>query len=247
VIIPLQFPSYAIDWEEVKKKITAKTRAIIINSPHNPTGTVLSNNDLLQLQSIVNNTNMVVISDEVYEHLVYDGLQHESVLKYPELMQRSFVCFSFGKTYSCTGWKMGYCIAPEGLMGEFRKIHQYNAFSTNTPMQAGLAMMLEDATAYLSLSNSMQQKRDYLLSLMQATPFEPLACHGSFFQCYSYQHFSDENDAELAIRLTKEVGVATIPASVFYTNHTDNKVLRFCFAKKEATLAEAAARLKQLF
>ncbi len=245
--ISLQFPSFTIDWDDVRKKINGKTRAIIINSPHNPTGTVLSKDDLLQLQSIVTNTNIIVISDEVYEHLVFDGLQHESVLKYPELMRRSFVCFSFGKTYSCTGWKMGYCIAPELLMHEFRKIHQFNAFCTNTPMQAGLALMLKDADAYLSLSNIMQQKRDYFLSLMQTTPFEPLTCHGSYFQCYSYKNFSNENDAQLAIRLTKEAGVASIPASVFYTDKTDNKVLRFCFAKKEATLAEAAARLQKIF
>jgi methionine aminotransferase len=247
VLISLQYPTYEIDWVEVKKNITNKTRAIIINSPHNPTGTVLSKDDLLQLQSLVIGTNIIVISDEVYEHLVYDGMQHESVLKYPELMKRSFVCFSFGKTYNCTGWKLGYCIAPEALMHEFRKIHQFNAFSTNTPMQAGLAMMLEDADAYLSLSNSMQQKRDYFLSLMKRTPFEPLTCQGSYFQCYSYQSFSNENDAQLAIRLTKEAGVATIPVSVFYTNNTDNKVLRFCFAKKEATLTEAAERLQKIF
>jgi len=247
VRIPMQFPSYSIYWEEVKRKVNTKTRAIIINSPHNPTGTVLSKDDLMQLQSIVSDTNIIVISDEVYEHLVYDGMQHESVLKYPELMKRSFVCFSFGKTYNCTGWKMGYCIAPEALMSEFRKVHQFNAFSTNTPMQAGLAMMLEDRDAYLSLSPAMQQKRDYFLSLMKTTPFEPLTCHGSYFQCYSYRNFSNENDAQLAIRLTKEAGVASIPVSVFYNENTDNKVLRFCFAKKEATLAEAAERLKRLF
>lgn len=247
VIIQLQYPAYTIDWDEVKRKITRKTRAIIINSPHNPTGTVLSASDLLQLQTLVNNTNIVVISDEVYEHLVYDGMVHESVLKYPELLKRSFVCFSFGKTYNCTGWKMGYCIAPEGLMNEFRKIHQFNAFCTNTPMQAGLATILEDADVYLALGNSMQQKRDYLFSLMKSTPFEPLACHGSYFQCYSYKNFSDKNDAELATQLTREAGVAAIPVSVFYTNNTDNKVLRFCFAKKEETLAEAAARLQKFF
>jgi len=247
VLIDLQYPTYTINWEEVKQKITSKTRAIIINSPHNPTGTVLSKEDLLQLQAIVSDSNIIVISDEVYEHLVYDGLQHESVLKYPELMKRSFVSFSFGKTYHCTGWKLGYCIAPEGLMREFRKIHQFNAFSTNTPMQAGLAMMLEDREAYLSLSRIMQQKRDYLLSLMSATPFEPLTCHGSYFQCYSYKSFSNEKDAQLAIRLTKEAGVATIPVSVFYSDNTDNKVLRFCFSKQESTLAEAAARLQRLF
>jgi methionine aminotransferase len=247
VLISMQYPAYSIDWYEVRKKITAKTRAIIINSPHNPTGTVLSKNDLLQLQSIVSDTNIIVISDEVYEHLVFDGLQHESVLKYPELMNRSFVCFSFGKTYNCTGWKLGYCIAPEELMHEFRKVHQFNAFSVNTPMQAGLAMMLEDADAYLSLSNIMQQKRDYFLSLMKATPFEPLTCHGSYFQCYSYKRFSNENDAQLAIRLTKEAGVASIPVSVFYANSTDNKVLRFCFVKKESTLTKAAERLRKIF
>ena len=200
-----------------------------------------------QLSRSDSDTNIVVFSDEVYEHLVYDGMQHESVLRYPELMKRSFVCFSFGKTYHCTGWKLGYCIAPEALMHEFRKVHQFNAFSTNTPMQAGLAMMLEDANAYLSLSNIMQQKRDYFLSLMKRTPFEPLTCHGSYFQCYSYQSFSDENDAQLAIRLTKEAGVASIPVSVFYADSTDNKVLRFCFAKKEETLTEAAERLRKIF
>jgi methionine aminotransferase len=247
ILISMQYPDYSIDWEEVRRKITSKTRAIIINSPHNPTGTVLSKDDLLQLQSIVSDTNIIVISDEVYEHLVFDGLQHESVLKYPELMKRSFVCFSFGKTYNCTGWKLGYCIAPEALMHEFRKVHQFNAFSVNTPMQAGLAMMLENADAYLSLSNIMQQKRDYFLSLMKATPFEPLTCHGSYFQCYSYKSFSNESDAQLAIRLTKEAGVASIPVSVFYTDNTDNKVLRFCFAKKESTLTEAAERLRKAF
>ncbi len=247
VLIQLAYPEYSIDWDIVKQKITTRTRAIIINSPHNPTGTVLSENDLLQLQEITAGTNIIVLSDEVYEHLVFDGLQHQSVLRYPELVQRSFVCFSFGKTYNCTGWKLGYCLAPEALMREFRKVHQFNAFSCNTPAQAGIAAMLENAEAYLSLGNLMQGKRDYLLSLMKETPFKPLTCHGSYFQCYRYNGFSKEKDTDLAMRLTKECGVVSIPVSVFYTAQTDNKVLRFCFAKKEETLKEAVERLQKMY
>lgn len=246
VFISLQYPDYSINWNEVKKKINTKTKAIIINSPHNPTGSVLSKDDVQQLISIVQNTNIIIISDEVYEHLIYDGKQHQSFVQFPELMQRSFACFSFGKTYHCTGWKMGYCIAGEALMKEFRKVHQFNAFSTNTPMQVGLAEVLKDERSYSSLSNFMQRKRDYFLALMKDTLFVPLPSHGSYFQCYSYADICRKSDKEMAMNLVKEYGVATIPLSAFYQQATDNKVLRFCFAKKEETLHEASLRLNRV-
>lgn len=243
VLISLQFPEYKIDWNEVKNKITNKTKAIIINSPHNPTGSVLSADDMQQLQTITDGTDIIIISDEVYEHLIFDDKKHESIIKYPELFKRSFVCFSFGKTYHATGWKMGYCIAPQNLMSEFRKVHQFNAFSVNTPAQFALAEYITDENAFLNLGAEIQQKRDYFLNLMKATPFEALPSYGSYFQCYSYKNISDENDKAFAIRLTKEYGVATIPVSAFYKNFTDNKVIRFCFAKKEETLKAAAEKL----
>ena len=247
VFVSLQYPDYTIDWNEVKKKITAKTGVIIINTPHNPTGSVLEEADIQQLINITQNTNIVLISDEVYEHLVYDGKQHQSIVKFPQLRERSFACFSFGKTYHCTGWKIGYCIAGEMLMKEFRKLHQFNAFSTNTPMQVGLATVLQDEpSSSTSLSGFMQQKRDYFRKLMSDTLFTPLPCFGSFFQCYSYANLSNKSDKEMAVDLVENYGVATIPLSAFYHNATDNKVLRFCFAKKESTLQEAAERLCRL-
>ena len=246
VFVSLHYPDYSINWSEVKNKINQKTRAIIINSPHNPTGSIVSEEDMRQLAEIVEGTNIIILSDEVYEHLVFDGKQHQSILKFPELMKRSFACFSFGKTYHCTGWKVGYCIGGEGLMREFRKVHQFNAFSTNTPMQAGLAIVLENEHLYTSISTVMQQKRDYFLELMKDSLFEALPSYGSYFQCYSYKNFSDEQDKELAMRLVKEYGVASIPLSAFYKDGTDNKVLRFCFAKREETLKEAAGRLQQV-
>lgn len=245
VLIPLQYPDYSIPWEEVKKKINSRTKMIMINTPHNPTGAVLNNQDIAILQEIVQDTNIFILSDEVYEHLIFDGITHQSILQYPELFKRSFVCFSFGKTYHCTGWKLGYCIAPSPLMAEFRKVHQFNAFTCNTPMQAALANYLSNEDAYLSLGILMQQKRDYFQTLMAETPFQPIPSYGSYFQCYSYAHLSNENDKAFAIRLTKEAGVTTIPVSSFYKNEEDNKVLRFCFAKKENTLKEAVDRIQQ--
>ncbi len=246
VPVQLQYPDYSIPWDEVKNKITAKTKAIIINSPHNPTGMVLSENDIEQLKTIVANTNIIIVSDEVYEHLIFDNIAHQSILRYPELLERSFVCFSFGKTYNCTGWKIGYCISSSALMKEFRKVHQFNCFSCNSFVQYALAEFLDNEDAYLSLGNFIQHKRDYFQNLMQQTKFTPLPSHGSYFQCYSYKDFSDENDKALAIRLTKEVGVTTIPLSSFYQSKKDDKVLRFCFAKKEETLRQAAERLQNL-
>jgi methionine transaminase len=246
VLINLKFPDYSIDWEEVRQKITSKTRMIMLNTPHNPTGSVLRENDIEQLRSIVKNTNIIILSDEVYEHLIFDNIQHQSILRYPDLLERSFVCFSFGKIYHCTGWKLGYCIASPSFMSEFRKVHQFNCFSCNTPAQVGLANFLTNKEAYTSLGSFLQKKRDYFKTLMSATPFTPINSNGSYFQCYSYERFSNEADAELAIRLTKEYGVATIPISAFYKNGNNDKVLRFCFAKKESTLEQAAERLSKV-
>lgn len=246
VRVSLQFPSYNIPWDEVKQKVTNKTKAIIINTPHNPTGAVLSEDDINELRNIVSNTNIMIVSDEVYEHLIYDDIQHQSLLRYPDLLERSFVCFSFGKTYHCTGWKIGYCVSSPYLMNEFKKVHQFNCFSCNSPVQFALAEYLKNEEAYLTLGNFMQQKRDYFRTLMRETPFKVIPSHGSYFECYSYKDFSDEADDQLAIRLTKEYGVATIPMSSFYKDGTDNKVLRFCFGKKEETLQRAVERLKKI-
>ncbi len=246
VVISLTFPDYTIDWELVKQKISAKTKLIMLNSPHNPTGSVLSANDIAELRSIVKDTGIFILSDEVYEHLIFDGLQHQSMLRYPDLYERSFVCFSFGKVYHCTGWKMGYCVAPPMLMGEFRKIHQFNCFSCNSPVQFALAQFLQQKEKYLQLGSLLQQKRDYFFMLMQQTKFKALPSYGSYFQLYSYDGISNENEKEFAIRLTKEYGVATIPAAAFYKSDIDNKVLRFCFVKKESTLQDAVNRLVKL-
>jgi methionine aminotransferase len=246
VTINLSFPDYRIDWAEVRARVTEKTRAIVINTPHNPTGAVLSRNDMEHLEAIVRDTQIVVIADEVYEHLIFDGLPHESVLRFPGLRERSFACYSFGKVYHCTGWKLGYCMAPAALMAEFRKIHQFNAFTCDTPKQVALAEFLKDRSQYLELGKNLQKKRDHFHDLMSATRFTPLPSHGSYFQLYTYGAFSNEPERDLAIRLTKEKGVATIPVSAFYRQPVDNGVLRFCFAKKESTLEEAAERLRDL-
>ena len=243
VLIPLTFPQYAIPWDEVRNNITARTKMIMINSPHNPTGSVLSRNDIEQLRQIVTDTNIFILSDEVYEHLIFDDLQHESILRYPDLLERSFVCFSFGKAYHCTGWKLGYCVSSPPLMQEFRKVHQFNCFSCHTPSQFALGEYLRNADAYLQLGPFIQKKRDYFQQLMSATPFKPLLSKGSYFQCYSYNGLSEESDKELCIRLTKEFGVTAIPVSAFYKDEKDDKVLRFCFCKKEETLEKAVERL----
>lgn len=238
--------SYRIDWPAVKNAITGKTKAIVINSPHNPTGAVISKEDMQQLESIVSGTNIFIVSDEVYEHLIFDTIQHQSILRFPGLFERSFVCFSFGKVYSCTGWKLGYCVAPPELTKEFRKVHQFNCFSCHTPSQVALVQFLKNKDAYLSLSPFMQEKRDYFKKLMQDTRFTMHESYGSYFICGTYERISDEADREFAIRLTKEAGVATIPVSVFYHDNKDDKVLRFCFSKKKETLEKAVERLLKL-
>lgn len=246
VLVDLKFPEYKVDWEEVKRKVSPKTRMIMLNSPHNPTGAVLRESDMMQLREIVKDTNIFICSDEVYEHLIFDNIAHQSILRYPDLLERSFVCFSFGKTYNCTGWKLGYCISSPSSMIEFRKVHQFNCFSCHTPSQVALAEFLKNKDAYLSLSGVMQEKRDYFLQLMQNTKFDMLKSFGSYFVCAKYNRISDEGDKEFAIRITKEFGVATIPVSVFYQNGNDNKVVRFCFSKKKETLEAAVERLVKI-
>jgi len=246
VLIPLQFPSYSIQWDMVRKSITPKTKMIMLNTPHNPTGSVLSQNDMEQLRSIVQNTGIFILSDEVYEHLIFDNIEHQSILRYPDLYERSFVCFSFGKTYNCTGWKLGYCIAPAALMNEYRKIHQFNCFSCNHPVQHALAEFMQAPQHYLQLGGMLQQKRDYFQQLMTQTKFQPLPSYGSYFQLYRYDAISDESENDFAVRLTREYGVTAIPVSAFYKNEINNNVLRFCFAKQEATLEKAVARLMKI-
>ncbi len=244
--VPLRPSDFRINWPLVAQAITPKTKAIVLNSPHNPTGTVMDENDIAELRKVVAGTNIFIVSDEVYEHLIFDGIAHQSMLRYPDLRERSFVCFSFGKTYNCTGWKLGYCVAPSEMTVEFRKVHQFNAFACFTPSQVALAAYLKNKEAYLSLPAIMQDRRDQFIRLMASSRFSLKHSSGSYFICGTYERISDEPDRELAIRLTKEAGVATIPVSAFYADGTDNKVLRFCFCKKDQTLEKAAERLCKL-
>lgn len=243
----LHGPDYIIDWEMVKKLFTANTKMIILNSPHNPTGSILSKTDIDALIKLTKNTDILILSDEVYEHIIYDGAQHQSVALYPELRERSFIAASFGKLLHTTGWKLGYCLAPDKLMAEFRKIHQFNVFSVNSAMQMGIANYLKsDPELYQELAPFFQQKRDLFRSLMAQTRFELLPCKGSYFQCVSYKKISTENDLDMAKRLVVEFGIATIPVSAFYTKGTDDKILRFCFAKEQQTLEKAVERLMKV-
>ncbi|MBB2144947.1 aminotransferase class I/II-fold pyridoxal phosphate-dependent enzyme [Pedobacter sp. LMG 31464] len=239
----LHAPDYAIDWEMVKKLFTANTRMIILNSPHNPTGSILSKADIDALIKLTKNTDILLLSDEVYEHIIFDGEKHQSVALYPELQERSFIVASFGKLLHTTGWKLGYCLAPAKLMAEFRKIHQFNVFSVNTPMQVGIANYLKSENIYETIPAFFQQKRDLFRSLLSETKFKLLPCKGSYFQCVSYSGISDEKDVDMAKRLVTDFGVAGIPVSAFYTKATDDKILRFCFAKEQDTLEKAVERL----
>ena len=240
VYVPLRYPEYSIDWQQVQRAITPKTRAMIINTPNNPTASVFSGEDMRMLEGMLRGTDVVVISDEVYEHIVFDGHQHQSVARFPGLVERSFVVSSFGKTYHVTGWKMGYVLAPRELMNEFRKVHQFNVFVTNGPLQHVLAEYMENPDAYLSLAAFYQKKRDFFLEGLKASRFRPLPSRGTFFQNLCYDAISEEKDTDLAVRLTKERGVASIPVSVFYREPPGHRVLRFCFAKSEETLARGA-------
>jgi methionine aminotransferase len=236
-------PDYEIDWEMVKRLFSANTKMIILNSPHNPTGAVLSQKDIDALIKLTKDTDILLLSDEVYEHLIYDGKKHLSIAAYPELRERAFVIASFGKLLHATGWKIGYCLAPVQLMKEFRKIHQFNVFSVNTPMQKGIASYLEKPSVYNGLSAFFQEKRDQFRKLMSQTKFDLLPCHGSYFQCVTYNRITDQADTDFAKRLIKDLGVASIPVSAFYIRNTDHHVLRFCFAKKQETLEKAVERL----
>ncbi|MFV0544235.1 MAG: methionine aminotransferase [Marinicella pacifica] len=251
--IAMNAPDYAIDWEQVRAEINDKTRAIVINSPHNPTGTLLSQEDMEALQDIVLEHGLYVISDEVYEHMTFDGRRHESVLRYPDLFEQSFVISSFGKSFHCTGWKLGYCVAPEYLMTEFKKIHQYVTFSSFTPAQYAIAKMLESHPQHIdALSDFYQQKRDVLVNALKGSRFKILPSQGTYFLLLDYSAVSDLNDLEFSHWLTKEIGVATIPLSPFYQAdsleeyHKDNKVVRLCFAKHDETLIKAAEVLSGL-
>ena len=243
IYIPLNAPDYCIPWDMVKKVITTRTRMIILNSPHNPTGTTLKGEDFQELKKIVGSSDIIILSDEVYEHITFDGEKHQSLLNHPELMTRALVCGSFGKTFHNTGWKMGFCIAPSYLMKEFQKVHQFVVFSVNTPIQYALAEYMKNPDSYLSLPDFYQQKRDYFLELMQGSRFKLQPAKGSYFQLADFSAISDEKDTDFVKRLTKEVGVAAIPVSVFYSNSLDEKIIRFCFAKTNETLEQAAELL----
>lgn len=242
----LKAPDYEVDWGLMKKLITPSTRMIIINTPHNPTGSTLKAKDLQALQDLTDDTDILILSDEVYEHLIYDGNQHQSILRFPKLWQRSLATYSFGKTFHNTGWKMGYCLAPKHLMKEFRKVHQFNVFSINTPIQYALADYIEDASTYLSLPAFFQQKRDFFLQALDGSRLRPLSCEGTYFCNFDYSDISSEDDMAFAKRMTIEYGVAAIPVSAFYSNPTNDKVIRLCFAKTEETLEKAGDLLRKI-
>ncbi len=246
VFVPLQSADFSVDWELVGSKITSKTRAIVVNSPHNPSGYVWSQEDVNNLATLVTQHGLYVVSDEVYEHILFDGRRHISLGSNPFLRERTFVCGSFGKTFHVTGWKIGYCIAPQALSTEFRKIHQYLTFSTVTPLQYALAEYLEDAEKYLGLPAFYQKKRDLFLEGLAQTSLKFQPSQGSFFQLASYGHLSNKSDLLIAEQMTCQLKVACIPVSVFYAEGTDNQVLRFCFAKNDVELEEALRRIQKI-
>jgi methionine transaminase len=246
IVITLSFPDYAIDWEEVRRAITPRTRMLILNSPHNPSGSILSDQDIRRLEAIVDGTDLLVLSDEVYEHIIFDGRRHESMARSEALASHSFIVGSFGKMYHTTGWKIGYCAAPVPLSTEFRKVHQFVTFSSSTPVQHAFADFLARKDGYPALSAFYQAKRDLFLRLMEGSRFRPLPCRGSYFQLMDYSSITREPDAEFAMRLLEEHGVASIPTSPFLTKSAAPLVLRFCFAKKDETLAAAAERLRDV-
>lgn len=243
VFVPMTFPDYRMDWDRVGEALSAQTRLLILNSPHNPTGSVLTPEDIVQLKALVTDSDLLILSDEVYEHILFDGHRHASMAGDPELRQRSFVVSSFGKTYHATGWKIGYCLAPAAMSAELRKVHQYLTFASNTPIQMALADYLGSRTDHLELAAFYQKKRDLFLSLIRSSRFRPLACEGTYFQMLDYTAITDEPDTAFARRMTVDHGVAAIPPSVFYHQLDDHRVLRFCFAKNDATLKEAAEKL----
>ncbi len=246
VRVPLTSGTFRPDFNKMAAAITPRTRAIVINSPHNPSGTVWSQEDMLQLQQLLAGTEIVLVSDEVYEHMVFDGQQHQSAARFPGLAARSFIVSSFGKTYHVTGWKVGYVAAPASMTSEFRKVHQFNVFTVNTPVQHGLAAYMGDPSPYLALPQFYQRKRDLFRAGLSNSRFRMLPSEGTYFQCVDISSVSDLNEADFCQWLTREVGVAAIPLSAFYADGFDQRVVRFCFAKKDETLRTALQRLSRL-
>lgn len=239
IVYEMQFPEYRIDWDQIRKLINIRTRMIIINSPHNPSGSILSSEDMRKLEKLITNTDALILSDEVYEHIIFDGIEHQSVARYPKLAQRSIIVSSFGKTYHTTGWKMGYLLAPENIMAQIRKAYQFMAFAANTPIQHAYAEILQNKELYLGLGAFYQEKRDLFRRGLKSSKFKMIDCNGSYFQSVTYEKISEQSDVEMANYLCKEIGVASIPVSAFYMRKTDHKVLRFCFAKSNDTLNKA--------
>ncbi|MGH9410582.1 MAG: methionine aminotransferase [Vicinamibacterales bacterium] len=246
VVVSMRYPEYTIPWDEVRAAVNERTRMIVINSPHNPTATILGPSDLAELSRTVAGTDITILSDEVYEHIIFDHVRHESMAREPSLRARSFIVGSFGKTFHVTGWKVGYVAAPASLTAEFRKVHQFVTFATNTPVQYALAEFLADSRNYRELAAFYERKRDLFLDLIAGSRWKPLPSRGTYFQLLDYSAITDEKDADFAIRLTKEHGVASIPTSAFLYKQPAPPVLRFCFAKKDETLEAAAARLRGL-
>lgn len=246
VLLPLENPDFSINWAAFDAAITSKTRMVIINTPHNPSGSILLEGDLKALDARLRNTNILVLSDEVYEHLVFDGKIHQSVCRYPGLMERSFVCASFGKTFHITGWRTGYCLAPQALMKEFRKLHEFTVFAVSHAAQIALLNYLKNPEHYLHLSDYIQRKRDLFLSGLTNSRFTFKPSAGTYFQILNYSQITEENDVDFVHRLAKEYGVGGIPISVFNIGKADHKQLRFCFAKKDETLLNAAERLSKV-
>jgi len=236
----MEMPDYHINWEQTTRMVSSNTRMIIINTPHNPTGSVLGSQDMEQLERLTRNTDIIVLSDEVYEHLIFDGIQHQSISRYPELAKRSIAIGSFGKTFHATGWKIGFALAPSKLMAEFRKVHQWMVFAVNTPIQMAMADYLANENNFLSLPAFYQQKRDRFVDLIKESRFRIIPSHGTYFQCLDYSAISSDNDLSFAKMLTAKHKIASVPISPFFKNGQDDHILRFCFAKKEETLKEAA-------
>jgi len=246
VFVPLEMPDFSVNWDRVKSAITDKTRLIMVNTPHNPSGYMWTKEDLDTLAELIQDKDIFIVSDEVYEHITFDGRKHLSLLTHPILRERTFVCGSFGKTFHVTGWKIGYCLAPPKLTEEFRKIHQFLTFSTATPLQYALADYLAEPSRYLTIPDFYQKKRDLFCDGLKNTPFEFTPAQGSFFQMVTYRQLSQVSDYDLSVRLTKEIGVASIPISVFFSDKKDHKILRFCFAKKDSDLIDALEKLRKI-
>jgi methionine transaminase len=246
VFASLRYPDYRVDWDEVRHLVSPRTRVMLVNTPHNPTGRMWTTDDMRQLASIVDGTDILILSDEVYEHIIFDGRQHESVLRYPDLRSRACVISSFGKTFHTTGWKVGYCVAPQPMLAEVQRVHQFMTFTVHTPSQVAFAEFVARDPEASALAPFYQAKRDLFLELIDGSRFKPLACDGTYFQLLDYSAISNDRDTEMAMRLIREHGVASIPCSAFLYKDPGGPVLRFCFAKRDDTLRAAAERLRQV-